>query len=101
MWYPEAPVLVCNECEEDIPLQCLWRGRGLVINRRGSRCRTWILYAWCPRCGSRQSTGLDGPPWYRLVYGWLWQIRYPARRPPDLFVFDLPIAQPEERRAAG
>lgn len=101
MWYPEAPALICAECQEVIPHACLWRGRGLILNRRGVRCRTWILYAWCPRCGTRQSIGLDGPAWYRLLYGWLWQLRYPARKPPELFVFDAMEPPRERRRAAG
>jgi hypothetical protein len=31
----------------------------------------------------RRSIGLDGPWWYRQIYAWLWEMRYPNRVPPE------------------
>jgi len=98
MWYPEEPVTYCRHCEGEIPIDCFWRGRGTIIGNRGSDTRTTVLYSQCPDCGSRQSVGLDGPFAFRLVYGWLWRLRYPRTRPPRL---DLPAAQQPKQRASG
>ncbi len=84
MSYPEEAVTYCPRCELAIPSTYYWRGRGLIITNGGRRKRTLVLYSVCPECGRRYSTGLNGPPVYRWVYGWLWKLRYPATRPPTL-----------------
>ena len=84
MWYPEEPVTFCRTCEIHIPYDCLWRGSGFIITGGGKQIRTTVLYSACPECGQRFSVGLDGPQWHRVVYGWLWQLRYPNTRPPEV-----------------
>lgn len=98
MWYPEEPVTYCRHCNNDVPIDCFWRGRGTIITSRGRDTRTTVLFSQCPDCGSRQSVGLDGPLCFRLFYCWLWRLRYPRTRPPLL---DLPAAQSPRRRASG
>jgi hypothetical protein len=95
MWYPEESVTYCPSCDIEIPTRCYWRGRGYSINGQGRQARIRVLYSQCPHCGARRSAGLDGPLWYRLLYEWLWRLRYPRRRPPKLAV------PAERRRAAG
>ena len=104
MWYPEESVAYCTDCEHDVPAPCFWRRRGAIIGASGLPDRTWVLYSVCPGCGMQRSVGLEGPPWFRFLYGWIWAIRYPHRRPPLL----EPIEQDaddsdycEERRAVG
>ena len=95
MWYPEEPVTYCRYCDLDIPTDCFWRGRGFIISGGGGQERTAILYSVCPECGRRLSMGLEGPWWFRLLYGWLWKLRYPGTAPPEL---DLPAAEAYKRR---
>ena len=55
-----------------------------------------MLYSVCSHCGRRLSVGLDGPLWYRTLYGWFWRLRYPnTKRPEGLVVFE------DRRRASG
>lgn len=84
MWYPEEPITYCQRCEDEIPLDYIWRGRGLIISNGGGQVRTMVLYSVCPGCGTKLSVGLDGPWWYRLLYGWFWRSRYPNTRRPRL-----------------
>ncbi|MFN3653128.1 MAG: hypothetical protein ACK47B_26405 [Armatimonadota bacterium] len=98
MWYPEEPVTYCERCESDIPADCLWRGKGLIIGADHREVRTPVLYSECPDCGRRLSTGLLGPWWYRVLYGWLWKLRYPQTRRPESFGV---AAEPPLKRAAG
>jgi len=95
MWYPEEPVTYCRRCDADIPVDCYWRGKGVLVSGSGGRTRTVVLYSQCPDCGDRASVGLSGPWWYRVLYGWLWRLRYPAVRPPEL---DLPAAELRRRQ---
>lgn len=98
MWYPEESVTYCSHCDLDIPIDNYWRGRGFIISGHGKQERITVLYSQCPGCGRRLSAGLDGAWWVRLLYGWLWTLRYPRTQPPD-----LDLARPEriERRASG
>ena len=99
MWYPEEPVTFCRPCQTEVPIDCFWRGRGTIISNSGRDTRTTILYSQYPDCGYKQSVGLDGPFLFRLLYGWMWRLRYPRTRPP---VLDLPAAaQQPRRRVAG
>ena len=82
MWYPEEPITYCEQCQQDIPDDCFWRGRGSIISHGGSETRTLVLYSLCPGCANRLSVGLDGPWWYRHFYGWMWRIRYPRTKRP-------------------
>jgi len=97
MWYPEESVTYCRHCDLDIPNECFWRGRGYMITGPGTQARTSVLYSECPECGRRQSVGLEGKLWFRVLYGWLWKLRYPNRRPPEREEFvELP-----RRRVSG
>ena len=98
MWYPEESVTYCGRCELEIPADCFWRGRGFIITAGGQEMRTTVLFSQCPECGQRSSIGLDGAVWFRLLYEWLWRLRYPATRPPHTEV--ARIERPY-RRAAG
>ena len=98
MWYPEEPVTYCRNCDVDIPVDCYWRGRGVIITGPDQQDRTSVLYSQCPECGQRQSVGLEGPFWFRTLYGWIWRLRYPHRRPPLL---DLSAAEARARYAGG
>lgn len=103
MWYPEEPITYCRHCDVEIPVDCIWRGHGLIISA-GRRRRTSVLYSMCPECGQRLSVGLDGPWWYRTWYSWLWQLRYPRTRPPRLKFQSVETprrAEPPRRRASG
>jgi hypothetical protein len=96
MWYPEEPITYCRACDEDIPVENIWRGRGFIITNGGKEVRTLVLYSVCAHCGRRLSVGLDGPLWYRTLHGWFWRLRYPnTRRPEGLVVYE------ERRRASG
>jgi len=98
MWYPEEPVSYCPHCDVEIPVDYYWRGRGFIIGASGKQQRTPILYSVCPRCERRFSVGLDGAPWHRMLYGWMWKLRYPHTRPPRLA--ERVVEQPR-RRAVG
>ena len=101
MWYPEEPATYCRHCRAEIPADCFWRGRGFIITGSGREVRTIVLYSLCPGCNRRLSVGLDGPRWHRLLYGWLWKLRYPYTRPP-LIEPALPVEAPQShRRAVG
>ena len=97
MWYPEEPVTYCRDCDEAIPYDCCWRGKGVIIDASGKQQRTPILYSQCPECGRRYSVGLEGANWYIALYGWLWQLRYPSVRAPEP---KFGISQPVERKRA-
>lgn len=97
MWYPEEPVTYCRHCDADIPFDCFWRGRGFIITAGGREVRTAVLYSQCPQCGRRMSVGLDGPLWFRVLYKWLWKLRYPNTRAPSI---EVPFVEPR-RRAVG
>lgn len=95
MWYPEEPITYCERCDVEVPVENIWRGRGYIITHGGKEDRTLVLYSLCPSCGRRLSVGLDGPWWYRQLYGWLWRLRYPnTRRPAELSAYE------EHRRAS-
>ena len=98
MWYPEEPLTYCPNCDLDIPLDCYWRGRGFIISGPAEQKRATVLYSQCPECGQRLSVALEGPWWHRLLYGWLWRLRYPNTRPPKPLY--RPARQPR-RRASG
>lgn len=97
MWYPEEAITYCRYCDLEIPYDCYWRGRGSIIGDSGRETRTTVLYSVCPECGRRHSVGLDGPLWFRVLYSWLWRLRYPRTRPPDVGFG----AGGHPRRAAG
>jgi hypothetical protein len=101
MWYPEESISYCANCDLDVPVDCFWRGRGLIIHDEGRRERTTMLNSMCPECGERQSTGLDGPWWHRALYQWLWQMRYPRTRPPRRRLPAEDLAPPLRRRRTG
>lgn len=84
MWYPEEPITYCNRCDEEVPVDNIWRGRGTIITNGGREVRTLVLYSLCESCGRRQSVGLDGPWWYRKLYAWLWRLRYPNTKRPRI-----------------
>ncbi|HTE17843.1 MAG TPA: hypothetical protein VK689_05620 [Armatimonadota bacterium] len=84
MWYPEEPVAYCGECNTAISVDCVWRGRGTIMMRGGKEVRARVLYSVCPECGIRRSVALEGPWWFRLLYSWLWNLRYPNTRPPHM-----------------
>ena len=96
MWYPEESISFCRHCDLDIPVDCFWRGRGYSISGHGKQARITVLYSQCPQCGQRMTEGLEGPWWYRLLYGWLWKLRYPNVRPPR----NSAPGRPEPRRRA-
>jgi hypothetical protein len=96
MWYPEEPVTYCQTCDVDIPVDRYWRGRGFIVGGRQEQFRTTILYSQCPNCGRRRSVGLEGPLPLRILYGWLWKLRYPYTRPPEP---DMVIERQRKRRA--
>jgi hypothetical protein len=106
MWYPEEQVCYCRQCRLEVPVECVWRGRGWMVNSRGEHRRTIVLHSVCPECGRKRSVGLDGPWWYRQLYRWLWRMRYPATAPPG-WVAQLmglrrsPPVKKGERRRAG
>ena len=95
MWYPEEPITYCQRCEDDISVEYVWRGTGVIIGHGGKRVRTMVLYSICPGCGTRLSVGLDGPWWYRLIYAFFWRQRYPNTERPYL------EPRVEERRSAS
>jgi hypothetical protein len=97
MWYPEEPVTYCRTCDKEVPFDCFWRGRGFIITAGGREIRTSVLYSQCPDCSRRLSVGLEGPVWYRVLYGWLWKLRYPQTQPP---LFDFPASERPRRRAS-
>ena len=97
MWYPEETITYCSHCDFEIPLECFWRGRGVIIGGSGQK-RLTVLYSWCPGCGRQRSAGLEGPWWYRVLYGWLWKLRYPRTRPPEQ---SRSAARQPKRRASG
>ena len=99
MWYPEEQVTFCRRCEIDIPYEFIWRGRGYVITSGGHEVRTAVLYSQCPECGHRMSVGLDGSWPYRVLYQWLWKLRYPRNRPPR--ASSAAIEEQPRRRASG
>lgn len=101
MWYPEEPITYCSRCDLEVPADCFWRGRGLIINEEGDQEPRAVLYSVCPECGLRQSTGLDGPWWYRALYHWMWRMRYPRTRPPRLRLPAEDLAPPLRRRRTG
>jgi len=98
MWYPEESVTFCHRCDMEVPADCFWRGRGFIITAGGQEKRTTVLFSQCPECGQRSSIGLDGAWWFRLLYQWLWKLRYPRTRPPRQQV--ARIERPY-RRASG
>ena len=67
--------------------------------RNGQEVRTAVLFSQCPDCGQRRSVGLDGPWWYCVLYRWLWQLRYPRRKPPRFMAERVEL--PPRRRASG
>jgi hypothetical protein len=97
MSYPEESLTYCTRCDLDVPADQFWRGKGSIISNRGGQARTWILYSLCPGCGRQMSVGLDGPWLYRLLYGWIWRLRYPATTPPEVDYVEEPV----RRRAVG
>ena len=104
MWYPEESVTFCDRCDLEIPADNFWRGRGFIITGKGQEERTTVLFSQCPECSQRLSIGLDGPWWFKLLYRWLWQLRYPRTKAPRLRKVAMPIEAPLEaprRRASG
>jgi hypothetical protein len=101
MWYPEEPATFCRHCSAEVPADCFWRGRGFIITGGGQEVRTTVLYSLCPGCGRRLSAGLDGPLWHRVLYSWLWKLRYPYTRPPRVETPPHAELRPERRRAAN
>lgn len=81
MFYPEGEIAICRRCRTDIPVDHYWRGTGTVVSGRKLSNRTLILYNRCPECGVPHSYGLEGNLAYRLLYGWIWSLRYPRRKP--------------------
>jgi hypothetical protein len=103
MWYPEESVSYCRKCDLEIPADCYWRGRGFIINGNGRQQRTPILYSVCPECSRRQSVGLDGPWPYRVFYTWMWKLRYPQKKAPEMEATEVRPSAVEvpRRRASG
>jgi len=83
MWFPEEPVTYCPNCDIEIPAAYYWRTRGVIISATGHRERTPVLNSLCPGCGEHRNVGLEGGWLYRLVYRYLWQLRYPRSTPPQ------------------
>ncbi len=81
MVYPEGEIAICRRCRADIPADHHWRGTGTVVSGRKLSGRTLILYNRCRECGCTHSYGLEGPLAYRLLYAWIWSLRYPRRKP--------------------
>jgi hypothetical protein len=96
MWYPEEPVTYCKGCDVDIPIDHYWRGHGFIVGGHRGQLRTMILFSQCPQCGQRRSVGLEGPLPFRVLYGWIWTLRYPNTRPPEP---DMVIERRRKRRA--
>jgi hypothetical protein len=102
MFYPEGEIAFCRRCRTDIPCDFHWRGKGTVVSGRRLSQRTLILYNRCPECGTAHSYGLEGRLAYRMLYSWLWSLRYPRQKP--LRVPTKEMEQPYEaplRRAVG
>ena len=104
MCYPEEEIAFCRGCGLDIPADNFWRGKG-TVSGGGVSLRTVVLYNACPDCGRRHSYGLGGHPVYRVLYSWMWKLRYPANRPPANLP-PMPQAVPQavpmpRRRAVG
>jgi hypothetical protein len=97
MWFPEESITYCDRCDDDISHDHMWRGTGTIVSNGGGEVRTLVLYSLCPGCSRRLSQGLDGPLWYRLLYAWIWKLRYPRVRPPKLQT----ISRSEIRRKAS
>lgn len=107
MLYPEEPITWCDRCDKEVPLSCIWRGRGMVINRRGQRRQARALFSVCPRCGVENCVPLEGNRLTQILYNWLWGLRYPNTRPvrfEELLPSRMPEPveeQPRRRRVAN
>jgi hypothetical protein len=78
MLYPEGEIVLCRRCRADIPADQHWRGTGTVVSGRRLPKRTLILYNRCAECGFGHSIGLEGRLIFRLLYSWIWNLRYPS-----------------------
>jgi hypothetical protein len=81
MFYPEGEIAFCSRCRADIQPDHHWRGTGSFVRGRKLSKRTLILYNRCHECGCGHSYGLEGRLAYRLLYSWIWSLRYPRRKP--------------------
>jgi hypothetical protein len=102
MLYPEGEITICRRCGSDIPSDHHWRGTGTVVSGRKLSKRTLILYNRCHDCGFGHSYGLEGSVPYRLLYAWIWSLRYPRRKPLRTATKGVEEAyEPPRRRAVG
>ena len=102
MFYPEGEIVFCRRCSADIPADQHWRGTGTVVTGRRLAKRSLILYNRCAQCGFGHSFGLEGSLIYRLLYAWLWSLRYPRRKPLRLPTREAePAYEAPRRRAVG
>ena len=102
MFYPEGEIAFCRRCSADIPADQHWRGTGAFVLGRKLSKRTLILYNRCHQCGFGHSYGLEGSLLYRLLYCWMWSLRYPRRKPLRAPTKEVEQAyEPPRRRAVG